>query len=233
MPRIQNPLVPAEVHDRVTRIARSKPYAGPVIYAVSIFPAAALIALGTIAGWGYASLVLPMLWLCVVFGLDRAWSRRDQAFLAAHPDLTLSVPEHVRVAYLRFSADAKAVAAADVPVSVRADIDTARETAEQLLVACHSDRPEDPDEARRIQDASTELMRLCDEADELHTAVRQRTEAISARTDMVDGRDISEILAQARSRSLNSAAKTVNDETEWLAQHLDAVREDDPLDQQD
>ena len=233
MARIQNPHVPAEVHDRVARIARPKFGDGPVAYAVVVLPAAALIALGSIMEWGNWSFVPALIWVGLVLAADHLIDRRDQTFLAAHPDLTLSVPEHVRVAYLRFSADANAIAAADVPVSVRADIDAARETAEQLLVACHSERPEDPDEARRIQDASTELMRLADEADTLHTSVRQRTEAIKVRTDMIDGRDVSEILAQARTRSLSAANETVEAETRWLAQHLDAVREGDPLDPQD
>lgn len=229
MARIQNPLVPAEIQARAAKIASRSQR----VDVADMIPAIVLVVVGALMGSVAAALILPSIWIALVLAFVRYRNRSDQAFLTAHPDLTLSVPEHVRIAYLRFSADANAISAADVPITVRADVDAARETAQQLLVACHSDRPEDPDEARRIQDASMELMRLTDEADELHTSVRQRTEAISARTDMIDGRDTSEILAQARDRSLSAATEAVTDETKWLTQHLDAIREGDPLDQQD
>jgi hypothetical protein len=233
MPRIQNPSVPAEVQARAAKITGTQA-SGHRFTALVALPALCLTVIG---GGVFASVLLvfllPALWVALVIAGVTYKRKQNQDFLAAHPDLTLDVPEYVRVAYLRFSADAKAISAADVPVSVRADVDAARETVEQLLVACHSERPEDPDEAQRIEEASTELMRLTDEADALHTSVRQRTEAIKARTDMVDGRDISEILAQARTRGLSAANDTVEAETRWLAEHLDAVREGDPLDPQD
>ena len=218
MTRIANPLVPAEVRERARRItdperrtARSRAAAAAVVA-----PALVVLVLGALAGQVVAALVLSVLWFGAGLAARALVERRDHRFLAEHPDLTLEVHEYVAVAYRQLVAAADAVAAADVPVSVLADLDAARSTADELLVACHSTRPGDPVEAARIQGASHELCRLADEARRLESAVQERV-------GVVEGHDLAGVIEEARTRSLTAAVETVTAETEWLAGHLEDV----------
>ena len=217
MSRVANPLVPAEVQDRArsitgrpSRTARTSVLAGALAAAVAAVLAGALVADAVVA------VVLGVLVVAAVLGVAAVLDRRDRRFLAEHPDLTLEVHEYVAVAYRQLVAAADAVAGADLPVSVLADLEVARRTADELLVACHSTHPGDPSEAARIQGASQELCRLADEAKALQVAVREREK-------VVDGRDVSRVIEDARSSSLASAAESVVAETAWLTGHLGQI----------